>query len=272
MMPELDGIETTKRMRQIGYDCPIVALTANAVAGQAEIFLKNGFDDFISKPIDIHRLDAVLHKLIRDKQPQEVIDAAQQQVNDKKTIAESASQMVIDPDFAAVFAQDAAKSLAALDAIVEKGAYDEHDLRSYTIYVHGMKSALANIGKMALSDIAKKLEQSGRDSDIAAITSETPAFLRSLRTVVEELTPKEEEDDKTVDNDEPYLREKLLAIIAACKEYDQDAVHDALEELKEKTWSRPTRKLLGVLAISLLHSDFDAITDTIDKFLETKSP
>ena len=70
MMPHMDGLETTKLLRSLGYTKPIVALTANAVTGQADMFLQNGFDDFISKPIDIRQLDTVLSKLIRDKQPQ----------------------------------------------------------------------------------------------------------------------------------------------------------------------------------------------------------
>ena len=67
MMPKLDGIETTKRLRSMGYAHPIVALTANALVGQANIFLEEGFDDFISKPIDIRQLNTVLNKLVRDK-------------------------------------------------------------------------------------------------------------------------------------------------------------------------------------------------------------
>jgi CheY-like chemotaxis protein len=58
MMPGMDGIEATKIIRGLGYKHPIVALTANAIAGQAEIFLKNGFDGFIFKPIDTRQLNA----------------------------------------------------------------------------------------------------------------------------------------------------------------------------------------------------------------------
>ena len=67
MMPEMDGIEATKVIRDMGYTKPIVALTANAVTGQVEVFLNNGFDDFISKPIDVRSMDLILNKLIRDK-------------------------------------------------------------------------------------------------------------------------------------------------------------------------------------------------------------
>jgi len=67
MMPKMDGMETTKILRGLGYGHPIIALTANAVVGQTELFLSNGFDDFISKPIDIKILNVALKKYIRDK-------------------------------------------------------------------------------------------------------------------------------------------------------------------------------------------------------------
>ena len=84
MMPQMDGIEATKIIRDMGYEHPIVALTADAVIGQAEIFLANGFDDFISKPIDVRQMNAVLNKLVRDKQPPEVIEAARRQAEAQK--------------------------------------------------------------------------------------------------------------------------------------------------------------------------------------------
>jgi len=67
MMPLMDGVETTKLLREMNYNSPIVALTADAVAGQSEMFINNGFDDFISKPIDIRQMDRVLNKFILDK-------------------------------------------------------------------------------------------------------------------------------------------------------------------------------------------------------------
>ncbi len=81
MMPVMDGMETTKYLRKLGYTAPIVALTANAVAKQAKLFLQNGFDDFIAKPIDIRQLDTVLNRLVRDKQPPEVIAEALLHIN-----------------------------------------------------------------------------------------------------------------------------------------------------------------------------------------------
>jgi len=66
MMPEMDGIETTRLIRESGYKGTIVVLTANAVVGADRMFRENGFDDFISKPIDIKELDAILKKYVRN--------------------------------------------------------------------------------------------------------------------------------------------------------------------------------------------------------------
>ena len=82
MMPGMDGVETIRHIRAEGYNHPIVALTANALIGQSEVFLKNGFDGFISKPIDTSRLNTILNKFIRDKQPIEIVEAARKNAED----------------------------------------------------------------------------------------------------------------------------------------------------------------------------------------------
>jgi len=65
MMPEMDGIATTEALRDMGYTGTIVALTANALVGNEAMFSERGFDGFISKPIDIHDLDALLMQFIK---------------------------------------------------------------------------------------------------------------------------------------------------------------------------------------------------------------
>ncbi|MCL2874443.1 MAG: response regulator [Defluviitaleaceae bacterium] len=68
MMPDMDGVEVTKILRDMGYNHPIVALTANAVKGQAGMFMENGFSGFMSKPIDIKLLNSHLMRFIGDGQ------------------------------------------------------------------------------------------------------------------------------------------------------------------------------------------------------------
>ena len=274
MMPKMDGIETVKILRGMGYEHPIVALTANAVMGQAEVFFENGFDDYISKPIDIRQLNIVLNKLIRDKQPPEIIETARRRSDEKKGPSHgcSAPEPAINPVYAEIFARDAKKSLAALDDIIGKGGpCDDDDLRTYIIHVHGMKSSLANVNKMDLSAAALKLEQSAREGNIKVIAYETPAFINSLRTFVEELIPEKETDGgEEIDNTEEdrlYLRDKLLAMIAACQAYDERKVDEILKGLKNTTWPRPMKELLDTFSEYLLHSDFDEIVDAANRYL-----
>jgi CheY-like chemotaxis protein len=72
MMPELDGIETARIIREeIGTEyaknIPIIALTANAATGNKNEFIEKGFQAFLSKPIDIIRLDAAVNQWLRNK-------------------------------------------------------------------------------------------------------------------------------------------------------------------------------------------------------------
>jgi signal transduction histidine kinase/CheY-like chemotaxis protein len=63
MMPEMDGVETTRRIRELGYKkIPIIALTANVVEGAENMFLSNQFDDFLAKPIEFASLNRCLRK------------------------------------------------------------------------------------------------------------------------------------------------------------------------------------------------------------------
>ena len=63
-MPELDGVETMKALRQLSfYKIPIiVCLTANASVGAKEMYISEGFDDYLSKPIDTEELDRIIRK------------------------------------------------------------------------------------------------------------------------------------------------------------------------------------------------------------------
>ena len=68
MMPEMDGIDATRRIRGLDGDyyknLPIAAFTANAISGMKEMYLGNGFNDFISKPVDVVKLDEILGRWI----------------------------------------------------------------------------------------------------------------------------------------------------------------------------------------------------------------
>jgi CheY-like chemotaxis protein/HPt (histidine-containing phosphotransfer) domain-containing protein len=258
MMPKMDGIETTMNIRNLGYTRPIVALTANAMAGQAERFLNNGFDGFISKPIDIRELNDSLNKFIRDKQTAEVIEKARLERSELVKLAASKTQLSAGSELAKIFTRDAEKAIAVLETA---DCYNSGDLQMFIINVHSMKSALANIGEADLSAVALKLEQAGRGGDIDTVTTGTPLFLEALRAVIEKIKPKNEKGKTVIESAEDlaYLREKMLVIRDACGSYDKKTVKSALAGLKEKTWAARTNELLDNLSELVLHSEFDEI-------------
>jgi signal transduction histidine kinase/DNA-binding response OmpR family regulator len=270
MMPVMDGIETAKILRGLGYRAPIVALTANALMGQMEIFLENGFDGFISKPIDIRQLNASLNKLIRDKQPPDVIEAArrQKEAAELKKKANIAAGSSVDSQLKNIFTRDAEKAVSELEALYEKrNAWNDNDIQMYIVNVHSMKSALANIEETELSGFASGLEQAGRERDTALMINETPVFLNSLREIIKKIKSREDSvDSDTVDEDKTYLKEKLLVIQAACASYNKKAAKDILSELRKKTWSRSTKEMLNAITGHLLHSEFDETADIIRNY------
>jgi signal transduction histidine kinase/DNA-binding response OmpR family regulator len=274
MMPGMDGIEAVKIIRETGYNKPIVALTANAVTGQAEVFLKNGFDAFISKPIDIRQLDIVINKLIRDIQPPDVLEAARRQTGSIKQEENQSvnveHQMPVNSQLAEFFIRDAKKSIAILEEINANKCETADDVSIFIINVHAMKSALANIGETGLSAEAAKLEKYGREQNINLVLAELPSFLVKLHGVVSKLESQKIVPKQCNNQDDiQYLMEKLHVIKTACSSMDKKTVKKTLAEIREKTWSAPINEQLGAIAGNLLHSEFDEIERNIDYYHET---
>jgi len=269
-MPRMDGIETVKKLRIMGYTLTIIALTANALAGQAEVFLEHGFDGFISKPIDIRQLNVTLNKYIRDKYPPEVIEAARRQTARlmAKTSIEKAKPSA-GSELAAIFTRDAEKAISELKTILSGSFSNKDDLLQFVINVHSMKSALANIGETELSDVALKLELAGRAENSTEILSETPSFLEALSEVIEKNRPKEDDEQgEVVDWDDAYLSQKLADLQAACAVYDTGTAKAISAELKQKTWPHKVKELLNTISEYLLHSDFEEAAQLIKNFLQ----
>jgi len=254
MMPKMDGIETTKILREMGYNRPIIALTANALVGQAEMFMRNGFDGFISKPIDVRQLNATLNKMVRDKQPFEVVDAARQQ-KAAKLANEKALPVADSPLTAEAFIRDAKRAIATMELICKNDFRRANDVNIFGITVHSMKDALVNIDETELSNIALKLEQAVHKKDFALIITETPAFVDSLRKVSEKLEAKTVGEPE--EEDLAFLHEKLQIVQAACEARDKQAAKNMLIEIKRKNWSRLTKDLLNTIIENVLKDNFE---------------
>jgi HPt (histidine-containing phosphotransfer) domain-containing protein len=218
-------------------------------------------------------LNTALKKFVRDKQPPEIIKAANREKGSHRMHSTNGNgQPALNPEFAEVFVRSAIKLVAELEEIQKKdGVYEDEDIRMYTINTHALKSMLATIGEKELSAVAFKLERAGQEKDTAVMAEETHRFLNELRVVIRKLTPQKEggEAGETVDGDIEYLQEKLLVINEACGVYNRKAVKDAINELKQKKWPLETTEILEKIAEHLLNGDYDEIMNIINKFHET---
>jgi HPt (histidine-containing phosphotransfer) domain-containing protein len=193
---------------------PIIALTANAVSGTKEMFLSNGFNDFLSKPIDIIKLDAILRRWI----PKE-----KQEKSNKETVN---AALAIAPAILAAFRKDGAQKIEELKKCLETGDYS-----LYATHVHGLKSAAANAGYGELSELAKELEMAGKSGNFAFIKKHNDAFLAALQTCLNGISEILQADKKEPADFET-LKNELLKLKGAINAFDLAAIDEAANALQ----------------------------------------
>jgi CheY-like chemotaxis protein len=268
MMPKMDGIEAVRIIRDMGYKFQIVALTANALVGQEEVYLKNGFDGFVSKPIDSRVLDSVLNTMIRDKKPAETVSAARKKRNAElsgKTEDTDGSASEMDK----LFALDAANTIAVLEEIMLKMPdITDDETEDYITAVHGIKSALANVGEMRLSRTAFRLEKAGKARDFGVIAGETVLLIEALKEMCERIKERKPLTVEYGEEEKALLRGGMGKIIAACERFDRKTAKAGMEELKDKVWPERIGGMLDNLAVYLLHSAFKKAAAAAGEIIE----
>ena len=266
MMPKMDGIETTEKLRGLGYHGVIVALTANALIGNDELFSRHGFDGFIPKPIDAHHLNTILNKFIRDRYPEEAKKYRPQTEGEAGTAPPDETRAKL----LQIFRRDAEKAVVTLRETAGGG-----DIKLFTTTAHAMKSALANVGEAEKSRQAAALEKAGLNGDTEFISDNTESFIKALESLIRKLSPTQTAaaGDANVTEDIAYLTEQLHLIKTACTHYDDTAAYAALDRLKQKPWRPETAAAIEEIRDALyLHSDFDGAAELAGELIVTPFP
>ena len=252
-MPEMDGIETFQHMRQMDHLCkgkPIIALTANAISGARQEYLDAGFTDYLTKPIDSHKLEAMLKQYlppekVEDVQPEDVADPepaagtalpawlqAQQTLDTASGITNCGSP----EDYLETLQLFAAAYTENKSAI--QNFFDTRDWKNYTIRVHALKSSARIIGAGELSELAAALEQAGNANDTAKIQADTPKLFQLYAACEDVLQPLAPAKTDAAAVKEPLSMADLQEAYAALKElattFDYDSVQFVLEDLQDK--------------------------------------
>jgi HPt (histidine-containing phosphotransfer) domain-containing protein len=198
-----------------------------------------------------------------------VIESARRQT--AKILSDSVKKPLANAELAATVVRSIESAINVLENICQEIiSSSDTDVGLYTITIHGMKGALANIGETDLSNNAQKLEQAGENRDIAVISSETPDFIDALRLLVIKYKPKEKIESAEISNDDmAFLREKLNVIKETCEVYNISETEAALNELKRRTWPRMISGFLDDVAENLLCGKVKEIIAAVDNFIKT---
>ncbi|MDR2788003.1 MAG: response regulator [Candidatus Accumulibacter sp.] len=281
MMPGMDGVEATKAIRGMGErfkDLPIVALTANAVSGMKAMFLQNGFNDFLPKPIEIRALNELVEKWV----PVEMWREPTEQGSLAKMCSIRIAGLDVMRGVAMVGGTEAMyrKVLRLYCRDVEVGVeflsieYAEKNTKNFITQIHALKSASASIGAEALSAEAARLEAAGKKGDMAIIRERIGGFRKSLTDLTgrigKALAKKADDVESGNGADAPVFdRTILFRLKEALESRSIRAMDELLDELIGSQVDGELAQAFSRAADCILVSDFDEAGNIIDGLLET---
>ncbi|MDR3280274.1 MAG: response regulator [Synergistaceae bacterium] len=283
MMPGMDGIEAARAIRALGdrFRVPIVALTANVVSGMREMFLKNGFDDFLSKPIEISKLNELIERWVPDEakrtkingkdEPRKTVSMEIPGLDTAKGMAMTGGTEAGYRSVLALYCRDAESRMEFLNL-----SHAENDGKNFTTQVHALKSASASIGAEAISREAALLEDAGKNGGMDAIRERVDEFRENLADVVLRIRgalggdgPGSNEDENgQIPDSETAAR--LLALKDALTAEDVRRADDIFAELSAPGLSASARfnEALSKISDLVITSDFTEAAGVIDEFIK----
>ncbi|MDR3348497.1 MAG: response regulator [Acidaminococcales bacterium] len=267
MMPEMDGIKTAQIIRnEIGTEyareVPLIALTANALIGNEDMFLGHGFNGYISKPIDIAKLDAELNKWVRNKQDKETLLQAREQmknnmtartgfaVNGEKAAADGGKISGIDiaqgmrlyggeKTYLSILRSYVAHTPEIVNKMRKLSA---SSLPEYAIAVHGLKGSSYGICANEVAAGAEFLEQAAREGEFAKLNENNDAFIKKTEKLLDDLENFLREYEKDGEGKKSRVREPdkrlLRKIMEACEHFRPIAMAETLSELEKYEYEK----------------------------------
>lgn len=181
-MPGMDGIETIHRIREtegLNQGTPVIALTANVVSGAREMYIGEGFSDFLSKPINANRLEQTILRYLPEEcleKPSADSDGTEARGEENAALSE---EEALQEELLRDFVNEYPGTAEAIRNYLEAG-----DIKNYTVMVHGLKSSARYVGAMLLSEEARSLEEYGKAGDRKSIEEHTDKFLEHYRDIV----------------------------------------------------------------------------------------
>ena len=172
-MPEMNGYELTRRIRELeaasgNKRIPIIACTANALGGEAEICFAAGMDDYLAKPVELNELAKKLDQWLPIARPVAPLDRS---VLTSFTGGDAAAEREILMDF---------RRASDDDAAMLRRAVDKSNIPEVTTASHRIKGASKMVGATALAAVCEQIERASRANDLHTVRSNMGAFQEEL--------------------------------------------------------------------------------------------
>ena len=301
MMPGMDGVETLHHIREKNgkffQKVPVVALTANAIGGAREMFLSEGFQDFVAKPVEVSTLERVLKKYIPDEriiiktaeetEEEEALNRnspAREGAAGDKSVNASRKKGLIDiqtginysggvyedyVDVIRLYYKSGLEKKKQMQELFESGGWTD-----YTIMVHALKSTSLGIGAKELSEMAKEQEKAGKENNTKYLLENHDKLMDAYGRVLDEIAankdfiPEEDNGAKEGLNeiDRALLMQKLIELGEALDTFEEDAVIPVIDELSLYSYNGECIKDKMEEVLSLVQSfDFCGAADVLEE-------
>ena len=272
-MPDLDGMETVKIIRQeIGTEyartIPIIALTAESDAETEEMFLSNGFQAFLPKPVEIAHLDAVLRKWVRDGELEKASAGKQNTAGGKTCPSTSSEYSGVEQrsgkdrrkgydrrafrnkiegldiqkglsrfggdmeDYLQVLRSFNANIPILIEAIRKVG---RNNLKEYAITVHGIRGSCWGIWAETAGELATHLERAAKAGDFDFVAANNPFLIATLSKLITDIEAAIHREASLQSKPEKNMpdRDILSKILTACKSYNMTQANALIKELEQ---------------------------------------
>ena len=283
MMPVMDGIETTMCIREMEVDCltdckkvPIIALTANATSGKRKMFLKNNFDDFLAKPIDVKKLNDIVGKWIpAEKQTEQKAEKTEPEIYEHPNM--EIEGVNVDAGLQMVGNLEIYQHV--LEAYYENGRHlhreiqvcvKENDIEKYRIHVHALKSASGNIGAENLSRLAGDLEDAAENQNWGYINSHTENFLEELKSILDNIQPVITKKASNNEVDVSTIKDELSLLKTSLINYDVAAINEDAKFLQKYVLSPLYGETINKILQYKITGEYEEAVELIDLILEDK--
>lgn len=288
MMPEVDGIEATHIIRRLvpSYnDIPIIALTANAIGGAKQMFIKEGMNDFCAKPIEMKDILSKLKKWLPKDKILPVTDVSGGSVQDIPEIHISEGG---DTNIANIKELDVSRAISLLGSeklyrTVLKEYYcaidkkrnsilehkNNEKWRDFTIEVHSLKSTSKQIGADHLSSLAAELEKAGNENNVDFIMLHTEEMLTEylkLKDILKPYFPEQSENEGEKPPQTADVFELLSKMQEALDNFDTLQIDGVVEQMSSYTFTGKQNELFIKLKQAAEESDIDVCSEIVSEW------